>query len=57
MKDPSAYVRLAAAEHLPRLDAAEHPSLFELALYDPNPRIARLAKKLAAGKGFRKAVW
>ena len=36
---------------------AECRGAFRLALYDPNPNVARLAEKLAAGKGFSKVTW
>ena len=51
---PAIGVALATAGVLGRLDAAEHRAIFELALYDPNPQVAQLARKLTAGKGFHK---
>ena len=57
LKDPSAGVRLETAGVLEQLDPAANRAIFELALYDPNPNIARRAKKLTAGKGFAKATW
>ena len=57
LKDPSACVRLATARQLEHLDATRHRAIFELALYDSNPTVVRLARKLAAGKGFAKVSW
>ncbi len=57
LKDPSACVRMEVANLLPQLDPAKHRTLFELALYDPNPEIARRAEKLVAGKGYHKVAW
>ena len=52
LKDPSPCVRLETARLLAELDPAEHRALFELALCDPNPKIAARARKLTAGKGY-----
>lgn len=52
LKDPSACVRVETASLLTELDPSEHRAIFELARHDPNPDIARRAKKLTAGKGF-----
>jgi len=57
LKDPYACVRLETAALLSQLDPAEHRAIFELALYDPNPQVARLAQKLTAGKGYDKVKW
>ena len=57
LKDPSACVRLEASALLPLLDPQEHRSVFEIALYDGNPKVAERAKKLTEGKGFGKASW
>jgi hypothetical protein len=57
LRDPSACVRLKVASQLPRLDPARHHAIFELALYDPNPKVAQLAVKLTAGKGFATSAW
>lgn len=54
LKDPEACVRLETAALLSEVDPAEHKVIFQLALYDPNPEIARRARKLAAGKGYPK---
>lgn len=54
LRDPSPCVRLEAAGMLRGLDPAENREVFELALYDPNPNVARRARKLVGGKGFRK---
>ncbi len=57
LKDPSGCVRTQTAALLSDLDPGQHRALFELALYDPNPEIERLARKLTAGKGFSKPKW
>ncbi len=57
LKDPSPCVRLQTAQVLEVLDPRQHRAIFELALYDPNPQIERLARKLTAGKGFSKPRW
>ncbi len=54
LKDTYPVVRLETAALLPELDPVKYKEIFELALYDPNPKIRSLAKKLAAGKGFKK---
>lgn len=57
LKDPSPCVRLATAHVLPHLDPTVHRDVFELALYDPNPNVARTAHKLAAHKGYAEMKW
>ncbi len=54
LKDPSACVRLETAAVLSELDPTENRKIFELALYDHNPQIAYLARKLTDGKGYAK---
>ena len=55
LKDREACVRLETAALLPTLDVTQHRGIFELALYDPNPEIKRLAEKLTARKGHADA--
>ena len=55
LKDREACVRLETAALLPTLDATEHREIFEIALYDPNPAVKRLAEKLTTGKGYADA--
>ncbi|MFQ6043253.1 MAG: HEAT repeat domain-containing protein [Candidatus Poribacteria bacterium] len=50
LKDKSACVRLETANLLSQLDTAEHQYIFELALWDPNPRIKHIARRLTVGK-------
>jgi hypothetical protein len=57
LKDPSPCVRLEVAHVLEELDPVEHRGIFRLALYDPNPQIAAIARKLVAGKGYPKVTW
>ncbi|MGB2821757.1 MAG: HEAT repeat domain-containing protein, partial [Phycisphaerae bacterium] len=57
LKDPEPCVRLETAAVLSQLDPAEHRAIFQLALYDPNPKIAEMAGKLIAGKGFPRLTW
>ena len=57
MTDPDAHVRMTMVKHLSHLDPADNHDVFEAALHDPNPEIARFASRLTSGKGFRKAAW
>ena len=57
LKDPSPCVRLETARALPALDPQKHRGVFQLARFDPNPKIADLAEKLIAGKGYPKVTW
>lgn len=57
LTDPDAHVRIQTARILEDLDPKEHRPLFELALYDPNPKIADMARKFTGGKGFAKETW
>jgi HEAT repeat protein len=57
LKDPEACVRRETAGALRGLDPARHRRLFELALCDPNPDVARVARKLTEGKGYGKPKW
>ncbi|MCZ6679089.1 MAG: hypothetical protein O7E52_17790 [Candidatus Poribacteria bacterium] len=57
LKDREACVRLQTATLLPQLNLTEHQDLFELALYDPNPEIKRLVRKITDGKGFHEMRW
>jgi hypothetical protein len=52
LKDPEPCVRMETARVLKHLDPKAHRKVFELARYDPNPEIAKLAKKLTEHKGF-----
>ena len=52
LKDREACVRLETAALLPALDVTQHRGIFEIALYDPNPEIKRLAEKLTTRKGY-----
>ena len=51
LKDREACVRLETAAVLPTLDVSQHRRIFELALYDPNPEVKRLAQKVTTRKG------
>ena len=55
LKDREACVRLETAALLPTLDVTQHRGIFEIALYDPNPEIKRLAEKLTTRKGYADA--
>ena len=57
LKDPSPCVRMKTAALLEELDPVEHRTIFELALYDPNPQVARTARKLTAGRGLPGLRW
>ena len=56
LKDPSACVRVETAAVLAQLDPTENRKIFELALYDHNPQVARVARKLTEGKGYSKVA-
>ena len=53
LRDTDDAVRLAVARELPHYDPQRHGRLFELALYDPHPQIAELARKLTAHRGYQ----
>ena len=55
LKDREACVRLETASMLPMLDVTQHQGIFELALYDPNSEIKRLAQKVTTKKGYADA--
>ncbi len=57
LKDSNPCVRVETSALLSKLDPTKHQSIFELALYDPNPQIRRRAEKLIAGKGYSKVRW
>ena len=44
LRDTDDAVRIAVARELLRYDPQRHRRLFELALYDPHPQIAELAR-------------
>jgi hypothetical protein len=48
LKDPSACVRLETASVMDHLDREANPSLFDIALHDPNPSVVRFAQKAMA---------
>jgi hypothetical protein len=52
LTDPETHVRVVTARHLDELDPAVHKKLFELALYDPNPKVVEVARKMTVGKGY-----
>jgi len=52
LKDPEPCVRMETAHVLKFLDPKAHRKVFELARYDPNPEIAKLARKLTEHHGF-----
>ena len=52
LRDPDDVVRLSTARELARFDPRRRRRLFELALYDPNPRVAEIARKLSAHQGY-----
>ena len=53
LKDPEACILLETAQVLKYLDPKQHRKIFELARYDPNPEVARIAEKLTAHMGYR----
>jgi len=54
LKDPEPCVRLEVANVLGVLDPTAHKKEFQLARHDPNPKVAQLAEKLTAHKGYPK---
>ena len=52
LRDTDDAVRLAVAREMPRYDPQRHRRLFELALYDPHPQIAELARELTTRQGY-----
>ena len=57
LTDPSSHVRIHTARQLEVLDPAQNRDIFELALYDSNPKIVEIAQKQTAGRGFAKETW
>lgn len=57
LTDPEPHVRVSTMRYLEELDPTVDRALFELALYDPNPKVAEAAEKITAGKGYAKEVW
>ena len=57
LQDPSPCVRVEVARHLAELDPVAHRSLLELAVYDPNPAVAKAARGVIEHTGFAELVW
>ena len=57
LTDPETHVRVSTARLLGDLDPTVHRSLFELALYDHNPKVAEQARKMTTGKGYVVEQW
>lgn len=57
LQDYEACVRLETAALLTELDTDVHRPIFEYALHDSNPRVARIARKVTAGKGYHLVKW
>ena len=57
LTDPETHVRVVTARYVGELDPAVHRDLFELALYDPNPKVAEVARKMTSGKGYSVESW
>ena len=55
--DPEPHVRMTLVRHLDRLDPTTHEEIFQAAVEDPNPEIARLARRQAEGRGVARLVW
>ncbi len=53
---PEHFKGVETARMLDELDPRKHRAAFELALNDPNPDIARRARKLTEGKGFSRSA-
>ena len=52
-----AAVRMTLVRHLDRLDPAAHEEIFQTAVNDPNPEVARLARRQAEGRGIARLAW
>ena len=57
LTDPETHVRVTTARFLEELDPTIDRELFELALYDPNPKVAEVARKMTTGKGYAVESW
>ena len=57
LTDPEPHVRVTTAQHLDELDPMKDRSLFELALYDPNAKVAEAAGKFTSGRGYHLERW
>jgi HEAT repeat protein len=57
LEDPKPCVRVEVSAVLDRLDPEACRGLFEMALYDNNPTVAKRARDLVQGKGFGELVW
>jgi hypothetical protein len=57
LTDPETHVRMRLVRHLDRLDPTQHPDVFHTALTDPNPEIARLARRRSKGRGLSVVGW
>ena len=57
LRDPEPCVRMETVGAMDELDPTRHRSLFQIALYDPNPDVARKARELTRGKGYTKKMW
>ncbi|MBI2299996.1 MAG: hypothetical protein HYU66_13825 [Armatimonadetes bacterium] len=57
LKDPAPCVRMEVVNQLPKLDPVRQQSVFELAVYDPNPEIRRRALRVAGGRRYARMVW
>ena len=55
--DPARPAANSIAALLSELDVNVHRSIFEYALHDSNPQVARLARKVTAGKGYLIVRW
>lgn len=55
--DPEPHVRMTLVRHLGVLDPAVHEDIFQAAVNDPNPEIARQARRQAEGRGLTKLSW
>jgi hypothetical protein len=49
--------QVLGVKYLDRLDPKEHRDVFETALYDPHPHIAKVARRLTQGMGYEKIIW
>lgn len=57
LTDPEPHVRVSTIRFMDELDPQVHRALFELALYDPNPKVEEAAVKMTRGEGYSVEMW
>ena len=57
LKDVETCFRIDAASQLLLLEPVEDKRIYELSLYDNNPDVAQVVRKLTTGKGYSELKW